>query len=300
MSDQPTGRGGATSIVVTDSVRQAMFAIASALRVAGIDDGEKDARYLVQGILGIDAADIVRDPDRRVGTLASQLEDAVRRRLAHEPVSRILGKRDFYGRTFKVTPDVLDPRADTETLIDLVLDIVRADPRLQGATTIADIGSGSGAIIVTLLAELPLANGIAIDVSSAALAVTTENAHTHGVAGRMTTVATRGLQCVTQPIDLIVSNPPYIVTREIDGLDLSVRQFDPRLALDGGIDGLAIFREISINISKLRRDCWAILEFGAGQEADVMQIFSALNVQRTVLRSDLGGHVRAVALEIHR
>lgn len=300
MTGQPTARGAATAIAATDSVRQAISAISSALRAAGIDDGEKDARYIVQGILGLDAADIVRDPDRPVGAFATQLGDAVRRRLSDEPVSRILGKRDFYGRTFKVTPDVLDPRADTETLIDLVLDIVRAEPRLQRAITIADIGSGSGAIIVTLLAELPSAHGIAIDVSPAALAVTLENAHAHGVAGRMTTVASRGLQGITQPLDLVVSNPPYIVTHDIDGLDPSVRHFDPRLALDGGTDGLQIYREIAIDIKALSNICWVALEFGAGQDAEVMRIFSALDVQRTILRPDLGGHMRAVALEIHR
>lgn len=289
----------AIAIAATDSVHQTLASIARAFRDAGIEGVETDARFLVQGVLGLDAASLLRDPDRLVGACASQLEEAVRRRLAHEPVSRILGQRDFYGRSFKVTPDVLDPRADTETLVDLVLDIVRADERLQGAITIADIGVGSGAILVTLLAELPFARGIAIDVSRAALEVAVENARACGVDDRMTAVATRGLEGIAQPIDIIVSNPPYIVTSDIERLDASVRQFDPRLALDGGPDGLQIYREIARDISKIKRDFWIVLECGAGQAADVQNIFSQFSVHQTMTRTDLGGHSRVVALEIH-
>lgn len=288
------------AILPTTSLRAAMSAIASALRAAGIDNAEKDARYLVQGILGLDATALVRDPDLPVGDFAAILEAAARRRIAHEPVSRILGSREFYGRLFKVTPDVLDPRADTEALVELVLDIVRGDQALQGEITIADIGVGSGAILVTLLAELPKARGIAIDVSEAALVVAADNALTHGVADRMTTVATRGLQGITQPLDIIVSNPPYIVSSDIAGLDASVRQFDPHLALDGGPDGLQIYREIASDIRLLSQNCWVALEFGSGQLLDVQGIFSALNVRNTLTRADLGGHIRVVALEIHR
>lgn len=294
-----TANAAAITIAATDSVHKTLAAIAHALRAAGIEGAETDARYLVQGVLGVDAASLLRDPERLVGACAPQLLEAVRRRLAHEPVSRILGQRDFYGRTFKVTPDVLDPRADTETLVDLVLEIVGADERLQGAITIADIGVGSGAILVTLLAELPFARGIAIDVSPAALEVAVENARACGVDDRMTAVATRGLDGITQPIDIIVSNPPYIVTSDIERLDASVRQFDPRLALDGGPDGLQIYREIARDISKIQCDCWIVLEFGAGQAADVQKIFAQFSVHKTMTRIDLGGHSRVVALEIH-
>lgn len=291
--------GAVIAISTTTSLRAAVSIIASALRSAGIDGAEKDARYLVQGVLGLDAAALVRDPDLPIGASATQLQQAVRRRLAHEPMSRILGRREFYGRTFKVTSDVLDPRADTETLVDLVLDIVRGEETLQGDITIADIGVGSGAILVTLLAALPNARGIAIDVSEAALAVAAENALSHGVADRMTTVTTRGLQGIIQPIDVIVSNPPYIPTADIERLDASVRRFDPHLALDGGSDGLQIYREIASDIKPLQRNCWVILEFGAGQVADVKGIFADFNVRRTITRADLGGHIRVVALEIH-
>jgi len=254
---------------------------------------------LVQGILEIDAAALLRDPDRAIGARAPQLEAAVLRRLGHEPVSRILGQREFYGRVFKVTPGVLDPRPDTETLIDLVLEIVGAEGRHDDALTVADIGCGSGAIIVTLLAALPRAAGVAIDVSPAALAVTRGNAATHGVADRLKTVETRGLCGINDHLDIIVSNPPYIPTGEITGLDAGVRDFDPMLALDGGVDGLQIYREIANNIRALQKPCWICLEIGAGQHDAVERIFEAIGAVARHRRIDLGGHIRAVALKIH-
>ena len=298
-AERPAAAAAANAIVATDSVRHATLVIGQALRLAGIDGAETDARFLVQGILGLDPAALVRNPDQPIGAGAAKLEDAFRRRLAREPVSRILGQREFYGRTFKVTPDVLDPRADTETLVDLVLDIVRGDPRFRDDITIADVGVGSGAIVVTLLAELAAAKGLAIDVSQAALNVAADNARAHGVFERMTCQCTRGLQGITQPVDIIVSNPPYIATTEINVLDNDVRLYDPRLALDGGQDGLQIYREIASDIRSLQRGCWVVLEFGVGQASDVKGIFSQLDVRRTVTRADLGGHDRVVALEIH-
>lgn len=300
MTRDRSGSGGLLEISQTLSLREALAQIAARLTDAGIDGAQADARFLVQGILGIAATDLLRDPDRPVGARASLLEDAVRRRLAREPVSRILGTREFYGRTFEITPDVLDPRADTETLIDLVLDVVRARPHLQRDITIADIGSGSGAILITLLAELPIAHGIAIDVSPAALAVTIANARRHGVDRRMKAVETRGLTGVTQPIDIVVSNPPYIATADIGQLDADVRHYDPALALDGGADGLQIYREIASDIKALERNCWVFLEFGAGQGADVQRIFSTFTIGYRETRADLGGHNRVVALEIHQ
>lgn len=293
-------QGGGVGLLATDTVRDSQMAVAAAFAAAGIEGAQADARFLVQGILGLSAGALLRDPDHILGERAGALEDAVRRRLAHEPVSRILGSRDFYGRTFKVTPDVLDPRADTETLVDLVLDTLRAEGRLDEALMIADIGVGSGAILLTLLAELPAARGIAIDVSPAALAVAKANAETLGVSDRLELIATRGLRGVRSMIDVVVSNPPYIGTDEIAGLAADVRAFDPLVALDGGADGLQIYREIATDIRARRQNCWVFLEFGAGQCSDVEQIFEPLGVKRTERRADLGGHIRAVALEIHR
>ncbi len=269
-------------------------------RAAGFETADIDARFLAKGVLGLDGAALLKDPDRPLGARCVQLEEAVRRRLAHEPVSRILGSRDFYGRSFEITPDVLDPRADTETLVELVLEIADEKGWRERSIAIADIGTGSGILIVTLLAELPLAAGVATDVSGPALAVAKANARRYGVSGRIKFLETRGLGGTTGPYDLVVSNPPYIPTANIAGLSRDVRAFDPLLALDGGPDGLEIYREIANEISFLYQDAWIALEVGAGQADDVAAIFSKDAAQLWRQRRDLGGHTRAVAFEHHR
>jgi release factor glutamine methyltransferase len=283
-----------------DSVRHALSIMTRAFEAAGVSSAAMDARFLLQGILRRDAAELIRDPDETIGDKYRALAEAVERRLQHEPVSRILGVRQFYGRPFRLTPDVLDPRPDTECLIDLVLDILKVEKRLTAPLTIADIGTGSGAIIATLLSELPLAHGIATDISPRALAAAKENATALGVLDRLKLVETRGLQGIRNRIDVVVSNPPYIPTAQIAALDVDVRDHDPHLALDGGPDGLQIYREIANEISGLAYPCWVAVEVGAGQADDVEAIFTRSGGIARYRRADLGGHMRAVALQIHR
>ncbi len=277
--------------------------LSQAFAGAGLETPEIDARFLVQGILKLDAADVLRSPDKVAGDFAEALSAAAARRLSGEPVSRILGERDFYGRTFKITPDVLDPRPDTETLVSAVLEIAKLRAWYERPIRIADIGTGSGAILVTLLAELPHASGVGTDVSAAALDVARHNAERHGVAGRADFVQTSVLKDVALPFDLVVSNPPYIASNEIGGLARDVRNFDPRLALDGGSDGLDIYREIASDISNIDRKMVVVVEVGAGQHAGVSELFerqcSARLIGSPEILTDLGGHLRCVALEIH-
>jgi release factor glutamine methyltransferase len=280
------------------TLRHALNAMTDTFKDAGLASASADARFLLQGVLQLDAAEVFRDPERPVGDKAQILTDALQRRLRHEPVSRILGTREFYGRQFTVTPSVLDPRPDTECLVDLVLDIVRSEKELSGALTIADIGTGSGAIIATLLAELPYAQGIATDVSPEALDVARTNAARLGVLDRLTLVATSGLTGVTVAANVIVSNPPYIASAEIPDLDVGVRNYDPHVALDGGADGLDIYREIARYISKIERPGWVFLEVGAGQADDVEAIFIGQGAVARRRSMDLGGHVRALAFSI--
>lgn len=284
-----------------DTLQSAYGQLVRAFSSAGLETPEADARFLLRGILKIDAGDMLRTPGRLLADGAHALAEAAQRRLQNEPVSRILGEREFYGRTFEVTPDVLDPRADTETLIDEVLDLAGRKGWRERAVRIADIGVGSGAILVTLLAELPLAHGVGTDVSGAALACARRNAVRHGVAGRLMTVQTDILNGVTGPFDAVVSNPPYIATRDIAELSLDVRNFDPMLALDGGEDGLAVYREICRQINMLACAPCVVLEVGAGQAQDVAALFVGGGSQpgswRASVRSDLGGHVRCVTLE---
>jgi release factor glutamine methyltransferase len=288
------------NLQASDGVRHSLSAMTAAFEAAGIEAAATDARFLLQGILNLDATALIRDPDEIIGEHAHALQAAAERRLRFEPVSRILGTKQFYGRPFGVTPDVLDPRPDTECLVDLVLEILRSEGRLNETLTIADIGTGSGAIIVTLLSELPKARGIATDVSAAALAVARENAAALGVLDRLKLVETSVLAGVNDQIDVIVSNPPYICSAEIPGLDIDVRDYDPHLALDGGADGLKFYREIAKEISAFKAPCWIAVEVGAGQAEDVEELFAKAGCTAHKRRVDLGGHIRAVAVLIHR
>jgi release factor glutamine methyltransferase len=281
------------------SIADALAVLTRMLGDAGLDSPQRDARFLLQGILGIDGAQMISGSRRLLGAGADRVSDAARRRVAHEPVSRILGRREFYGREFIVTADVLDPRPDTEAVIELALDVVKSSGLSGQALSIADIGTGSGILIVTMLAELPNARGVATDISAEALAVARRNAEMLGVADRLSFVATTGLDGCGGPFDLVISNPPYISTGEIAGLERDVKDFDPLLALDGGADGLAVYREIARNALELKRPLRIVLEVGATQADAVEDIFVSLGARRLGRRADLGGHSRAVALEIH-
>jgi release factor glutamine methyltransferase len=281
------------------SIADALAVMTRLFAEAGVEAASRDARFLLQGILGLDGAQLLSGSTRPIGEAAVRVSDAVRRRLAHEPVSRILGKRAFYGREFIVTPEVLDPRPDTEAVVDLALDVVKSSELSGCALSIADIGTGSGILIATMLAELPNARGVATDISPAALEVARLNAERLGVADRISFVATSGLDGCSVPVDLLISNPPYIPKDEIAGLEPEVRDFDPLLALDGGIDGLDVYREIARNAVELQRPLRIVLEVGWTQADAVEEIFIASGARPLGRRRDLGGHIRAVALEIH-
>jgi release factor glutamine methyltransferase len=281
------------------SIAEALTALTRVLSEAEIDTPQRDARFLLQGLLGLDGAELLSRSTRPLGADAERVVDAARRRTAHEPVSRILGRREFYGRDFIVTPAVLDPRPDTEAVVELALDIVRSRGLAEAPLSIADVGTGSGVLIISLLAALPNARGLATDVSLEAIEVARKNADALGVGGRVRFVATTGLDGCSGPFDLVISNPPYICREEIAGLERDVRDYDPTLALDGGADGLSVYREIARNIVELRQSSVVILEVGASQADAVEAIFSGIGAQPIDRRKDLGGHTRAVALEIH-
>jgi release factor glutamine methyltransferase len=259
------------------------------LRIASLD-----ARLLLQHAAGLRHDEMIADPGRKVDEDAtSAFRLMVARREIHEPVSRILGLREFYGRQFRVTEAVLDPRPDTETLIDLALGFLKPDAR------ILDLGAGSGAIIVTLLAERPDAMGVATDISEAALEVARGNARRLGVAGRLDLIKADWFEGLSGVFNLIVSNPPYIASGEIAGLEPDVRGFDPHGALDGGPDGLAAYRRIADGAGEHLKAGGAVaVEIGAGQETAVRMIFEARGFRLVEARRDLGGHVRALAFAL--
>lgn len=303
--DQTRAAGGAGAPLVSGmTAREAQAAVGRLLAAAGIEDGPRDARLLVAAALGATAEDLLREPERPLSPQeADQLGGFAGRRAAHEPVSRILGTRGFYGREFRITPATLDPRPCTETIVEAALDVVRAAGWDARPLRILDVGTGSGALIVTLLAELPQATGVATDVSDEALAVARENAQRLGVAPRVTFLNARDLDGIEGPYDLLVSNPPYIPTADIPGLAPDVRTYDPMGALDGGADGLDVYRALARGLVRVVPQGWALFEVGAGQAEPVQDLLrSELQNALADVRvwQDLGQHTRCVAVRTHR
>lgn len=282
---------------------QAQQRLTARFAAAGLDTPALDARLLVTGALGLDAAEGIRNPDRAIDeTGAARIQTCAMRRLAREPVSRILGLRPFYGLDLEIGPATLDPRPDTETLVDTVLDLVRTGQAPGGqAPRILDLGTGCGGIIIALLHGLPDARGIATDIASEALAVAQRNAVRHGVADRLETKATCWLDGVSGLFDVIVSNPPYIPSAIIPGLDPEVAAYDPVAALDGGADGLDAYRALIPPAAEaLTPGGWLVLEIGLGQEMDIARIAAQCPAFGTephlIQHRDLSGRVRCVAV----
>ncbi|MEZ5817484.1 MAG: peptide chain release factor N(5)-glutamine methyltransferase [Hyphomicrobiaceae bacterium] len=292
-----------THLLAPETLGGATHALTAAFRRAGLDSPELDARRLVLGVLALDSAALLREPERRLSEEErAQIARARDRRLGREPVSRILGWRAFHGLDLEIAPSTLDPRPETETLVDGVLRLVEEGRTSGGgAPRILDVGTGSGAILVALLHRLPRATGLGVDISENALAVANRNAARHGLSHRAAFQRTSWLDDVAGPFDLIVSNPPYIPSSEIAGLEPEVRDFDPISALDGGTDGLEAYRAIARGSARLVPPRgWLAVEVGAGQSGDVARILSdAFSQDRTPAQvwPDLGGIDRCVAIE---
>jgi release factor glutamine methyltransferase len=296
MPDAPAARGlGAT---LGDGVRTVQRALAE----AGVEDAGRDARLLVAAAAGVDTQEIIVRPERPLAAAQqSRLQSMLDRRCAREPVSRILGEREFYGRRFALSAATLDPRADSETLIEAVLGLAAREGWGERPLRILDIGTGTGCLLLTLLAELPLATGVGSDISAAALDTAVSNAAALGLAARADFRQADVLDGIDGGFDLVVSNPPYILTGEIAGLKSEVRKYDPRAALDGGPDGLAIYRRIIAGLPDVLRG-WVVFEVGAGQADAVAQLLQQAFVKtrhaEVARYSDLGGHTRCVAFQL--
>lgn len=287
---------------MAETVGAATRRVAQALTAAGVDTPERDARLLVASAIGGLPADLLMEPARLLGDdEGGRLDSFVRRRAKREPVSRILGSREFYGREFAISPATLDPRPCSETLIAAVLDIADEAGGRNEPMRLIDVGTGSGCLAITLLGELPNATALATDVSAEALEMAAYNANVHEVMDRISFAQRRSLQGIEGPFDILVSNPPYIPAGDISALEAEVKDFDPRGALDGGEDGLDLYRELARGLKLIVPRGWAVFEVGAGQARDVEQILregtpnGAFAHCRTWL--DLGGHTRCVAME---
>lgn len=282
------------------SVDEAQRTLSKSFALAGIDSGMTDARALIGAALRLSRAQLLAQSDRLLEPREIAAIDALAaRRMKREPVSRILGRKEFWSLMLDVTPDVLVPRPDTETLIEAALDyVVRGGLRLE-PLRILDIGTGTGALMLALLQELPNARGVATDVSVAALHVARGNAERLKLASRCSFVACNLADGVQGRFDLIVSNPPYIARGAIALLDPEVRDFDPRLALDGGADGLDAYRAIAASVPPLLAPGGRlIMELGVGQAPPVTALFEAAKFIVLSVRNDLGGIARALIAKI--
>jgi len=279
------------------SVEAARRELAQRLKSAEFDSPELDARLLVGAATRLDLTGLTIDAQRSLRADESiELAQLVARRLQHEPVARILGEKEFWGLTFALSAETLVPRADTETVVEAALELVRAAGEAPEPLRIADIGTGSGAILLALLKELPGATGVGTDISAGAVATARANAEQLGFGGRASFVECDYCDKLKGPFDLIVSNPPYIVRGEIGALAREVRDYDPRRALDGGSDGLVAYRAIARDIAGLLEPGGAFaLEVGRGQADDVAELMrlTGLHTIRPH-RHDLAGIPRVV------
>ena len=283
---------------------EAQAAMKRAFIAAGIDTPDLDARLLLCGLLDLDAAKLITAPLHPLGDGAAAVSAAAGRRIAHEPVSRILGRRDFYGRRFEVTPATLDPRPDTETVVDAVLGYVDNNGGRQRPWRLLDVGTGTGCLLITLLAELPFATGVGSDISAAALAVAERNAKLLHVEDRADWRLADGLDGLTGRFDIIVSNPPYIPSAQISALAPEVRAYDPHLALDGGADGLDFYRRFAGEIVDLISEGYIVFEIGYDQAEAVSDLLAGrgrdLGWPVPTVISDLAGNARSVAQTARR
>jgi release factor glutamine methyltransferase len=279
-----------------ETLNQAFVAAVGTLRQAGMETPELDARLLLCHAAALShEAYIAKAADALQPETAARLEQALARRLKREPVSRILGSREFYGREFLVDRHTLDPRPDTETLIEAALSMVDQWGGRKRPLKLLDLGTGTGCILVTLLAELPRAHGIGTDISPEALALAAANAERHGVADRAGFIAGDWLAGIAGQFDLILSNPPYLAASEFGNLAAEVSAYDPHLALDGGPDGLDAYRRIAAGApAALAANGRLIVEIGASQAKRVEKIFRGAGLKVEAIGHDIEGRPRVV------
>lgn len=280
------------------TIESARRALSARLRTAGIDEAELDARTLLGAALDLDLTGLVAQATRTLTALeAAGVAQYATRRIAGEPVARILGVREFWGLPFQLSRATLVPRPDTETVVELALEIVRERAAPMPPMRIVDIGVGSGAILLALLHEIPGAFGVGTDLNLDALRTAKRNATSLGLAGRAAFVACSYLDACNGSFDLIVSNPPYIRSADIATLGREVREHDPHLALDGGSDGLDAYRAlIPQAAAHLVPGGALIVEAGQGQANDIATLMgaAALKLERPP-KADLAGIPRAVS-----
>ena len=292
------GACGMTDSFAGQTIETARRGLAERFRNSAIDSAELDARLLIGEVLGLDLTGLVTSAKRTLTISESaRLESLAQRRLAGEPVARIVGHKEFWGLSLKLSPATLVPRPDTETLIELALEILRDGGEPNRPLRIADLGTGSGAILLALLSELPQARGIGTDISTEALQTAEANAARAGLSDRASFAICDYASGLSGAFDLIVSNPPYIRSADIADLAAEVREHDPMAALDGGPDGLDAYRALIPQAAGLLVPGAAlVVEAGLGQSGDIEALMKVSGlICGRLPKADLAGIRRAVA-----
>ncbi len=278
------------------TVQQALTELRRLFADSGIEAAAFDSRLLLTGLLGIDATGLIsRSDDILSDHDDARIDDAARRRLKGEPVHRILGWRAFYTITLELSADTLEPRPDTEILIDALLPHIHRIVEAKGTAEILDLGTGTGAIGLALLDNAAKAHVTATDISPGALATAQANALRNGLANRFKTLKSHWFAHVEGKFDVIVSNPPYIATGIVAGLAPEVRLYDPPLALDGGADGLDAYRAIARNAASFLAPGGIVgVEIGFDQKQSVADLFESHGFLFIECRLDLAGNDRVL------
>ncbi len=271
-------------------------ALAQAFRAAGLDAPALDARLLIGHALGLDHAGLAAAADRALAPEEiARIDRLAARRLAREPVARIIGLKEFWGLPLAVTAAVLVPRPESETVVEAALAALGGRAARMRALRIADLGVGSGALLLALLTELPRAYGVGTDRDPRALATARDNAERLGLRARAEFVAADYGTALAGGFDLVIANPPYVRTQDVESLAPEVRDFDPACALDGGRDGLAAYRAIAADARRLLAlSAPLVVEVGAGQAGDVANLLQRAELRVESVARDLAGTARAV------
>jgi release factor glutamine methyltransferase len=283
------------TVAAATTVMAALAEAAARLRASGIENGRREARLLISAALGWDAAQVLGHPEAEIAAAAAQRIDALlARRTAREPVSRILGYREFWSLRFELSADTLDPRPDSETVLEAALAALGDRDR---AYSVLDFGTGTGCLLLALLSELPNAAGIGIDCAEGALETARRNAAAHGLGGRARFALGNWGDGISGQWDVILANPPYIPSCELGGLMPEVARFEPRVALDGGADGLDAYRELAPEIARLLAPTGiAAVEIGAGQASVAAAVMAGAGLVLRAVRHDLSGVDRCLVL----
>ena len=274
---------------------EALASLQKTFQISGIESPAREARISLCAASGVSPVALIVDPREPLGSAAWKVQDVGARRAAGEPLSRIVGKREFWGLSLAITPHVLDPRPETETIVEAALSIL--SDRHEDPLRILDLGVGSGALLCALLTEFGLARGIGVDISTDAADVARGNLRACGLSLRAEIRLGDWTRGIEGRFDLIVSNPPYIPTVDLPRLPREVRNFDPWLALDAGIDGLAAYRRIlPESRCLLAPGGWLLVELGAGQAAKVTAVASQCGFTDVRTYQDLAGANRVAAI----